>query len=641
MTEVQAMTIGQTLRGDDVLAQAKTGTGKTIAFLLPMIQNILQDTSLLTPPNRYAARDRGRSANDDIRGLVISPTRELAEQIAVEARKLCQGTGIVVQTAVGGTGKQYAMRQMKQQGCHLLVATPGRLYDLLTDADSRVSAPKLNTLVLDEADRLLDQGFSQAILEIIDTLPTRAQQPRQTLLYSATVPREVLGLVREVLLPGHQTIRTVKHGEEQTHNRIPQLAVSCVGIENNMPALLELCKRELAKEDSTSPFKAIVFFQTTAEVELAYSVFRSLQKEGERRHLLHPASVLEIHSRLTQVARTNASNAFRKAPSAILFATDVVARGMDFPKVTHVIQIGPPQSSDQYVHRLGRTGRGDQQGTGYIFIADYARRTALKNLQEMKLKPDASLKSPAVDLSQEASLPTEVVETLNEIRDAMKRVDHGTKAAAYRSLLSTGQSNDKQATIDALNSWAKFGMGMAEVPGISHGLLQKLGYGNCDGVRVSSGYDADEGGSRSGGGGFGGGGRSFGGGSSGRGGGGGFGGSRGGSGGGFGGRSRDPFSRDGGGGGGGGFGGGERRGGGGGGGGFGGGERRGGGGGGRGGFGSGFGGERRGGGGGGGGFGGDRRGGGVDSFGGDRRGGGGFGGERSGGGGGGRKPSFL
>src|SRR5579862_6398495 len=170
------------------LAQAKTGTGKTIAFLLPIIQNILSRGI----ERRWPV---GQTGGSNIQALVISPTRELAEQIAVEARKLCSGTGVKVQTAVGGSGKRYALNQMNKYGCNLLIGTPGRLLDILTDPSSGARAPNLHTLVLDEADRLLDQGFQENIQEIQKRLPDRRVVDRQTLLYSATVPTEVMNMV--------------------------------------------------------------------------------------------------------------------------------------------------------------------------------------------------------------------------------------------------------------------------------------------------------------------------------------------------------------------------------------------------------------------------------------------------------------
>ena len=136
-----------------------------------------------------------RARSDDIRDIIVSPTRELAEQIAVEAAKLVRGTGIIVQSAVGGTQKRMMLSKVRREGCHLLVGTPGRLNDLLADPSSGIAAPNLQALVLDEADRMLEVGFQQELMEIIKSLPDRRDVPRQTLLFSATIPKNVVGCV--------------------------------------------------------------------------------------------------------------------------------------------------------------------------------------------------------------------------------------------------------------------------------------------------------------------------------------------------------------------------------------------------------------------------------------------------------------
>lgn len=344
----------------DSIAQARTGTGKTIGFLLPTIQNILKKNPELATRQRYS-----RARASDIRAIIISPTRELAEQIAKEAERLCVGTDLIVQVAVGGNNKREMLRKTQREGCHLLVATPGRLSDLLTDEYSGIRAPALTTLVLDEADRLLDDGFSRDVEDIIALLPNRNQVDRQTLLFSATVPREVMALVRRTLKPDYHFVQTVGKGDVETHERIPQKLVVVPGLENIMPSLLELCKREIDKAMNAQrtggqarPFKAIVYFSSTANVELGARIFENLRSEKATsqfgQHPLYPAEISEMHGQLTQQQRTRISERFRRAQSAILFSTDVTARGMDFPNVTHVIQIGLPPNRDQYIHRIGR-----------------------------------------------------------------------------------------------------------------------------------------------------------------------------------------------------------------------------------------------------------------------------------------------
>lgn len=608
MTDVQTMTINQGLQGTDMyvlmiqmygislltiysVAQARTGTGKTLGFLLPTIQNILRANPELAERKQYS-----RARASDIRAIIISPTRELAEQIAVEADKLCYRTDLRVQVATGGNSKRQMLQKMQKEGCHLLVATPGRLNDLLTDRYSGVKANDLTTLVLDEADRLLDDGFSKDIEAIIDLLPNREHVDRQTLLFSATMPKEVMHLVRSTLKPGFHFCQTIKEGDRPTHEKVPQKIVEVTALENLHPTLLELCKREIdaaARADAagqeSKPFKAIVYFRATTQVELCYQVFRNLKAEGTGlfgKHPLYPAEISCIHGKLTQEARTRVTDRFRRAKSGIMFSSDVTARGMDFPKVTHVIQVDLPPNAEQYVHRIGRTGRGDQVGTGYILVASHDMRDARRMLRGLPIVPDTTLEAPAIDMTRDAQLPKSLAETLMQIAAATKSVDRHTKEAAYMGALGV-ISRGNTAGYEALNQLTRFGWGWEKPPAVSPGVAHKLGIARLSGMNIGS-RDFDDGEGSSGG----------------------FGGDRRG-GGGFGGDRR----------GGGGFGG-DRRGGGG----FGG-DRRGGGG---------FGGSDRGGGfsggrdGGRGGFGGDRRRGGG-GFGGDRRGGGGFGGDRRGG----------
>jgi ATP-dependent RNA helicase MSS116 len=499
--------------------------------------------------------DRARAS--DIRAIIISPTRELAEQIAVEARKITRSTGIKVQVATGGSSKRMMLMQTQREGCHLLVATPGRLNDLLTDPYSKVSAPNLSTLVLDEADRLLDAGFADAIEEIMTSLPDIRMKDRQTLLFSATVPREVMGLVRRTLKPDFQFVQTIQKGEQATHEKVPQKVVEVGGFENLMPALLELCKQEIEKTtqspDASLPFKALVYFSSTANVELATRIFENLKSSSAgsyAKHPLWPTEISQMHGKLTQQQRTRVSERFRRAKSAIMFSSDVTARGMDFPNVTHVIQIGLPPDRDQYIHRIGRTGRGDKPGEGWLFISSLESRATRRRLQGLPLRPDTSLEAAAVDMTRDAQLPAALAATLTQVTDATKMVDRETKAAAFMAMVGVMASvDDKQGLIDTLNQWTRFGWGWEEPPPIGKRLADMLGLSRLRGIVIGQRPQSDSDGPRSPRGGFGertprdsfGGGFSR---DSDRNERGGFGGSRGGGGGFGGGRERSSYGRD-------------------------------------------------------------------------------------------------
>ncbi|KAI8935538.1 hypothetical protein NX059_008108 [Plenodomus lindquistii] len=583
MTDVQTRTINEALSGVDVIAQAKTGTGKTLGFLIPVIQRIITND----PKLGEKVRGYKRAKADDIRAIIISPTRELAEQIAVEAQKVVAGTGIVVQTAVGGTQKRAMLQKTLREGCHILVGTPGRLFDILSDPYSGIKAPRLNALVMDEADRLLDEGFTKEIDEIKKHLPDPEQVERQNLMFSATIPRDVVHLVRQTMRPGFHFAKCVDENEEPTHQRIPQNYVNVNGFENITPTLYELILKayQAGQTGNGRPFKAILYFNSTAETTLASSVFYKLCNSGRRGSNIFDTSgrplsgmrTFEIHAKLSQAQRTRAADDFRQAKTGVLFSTDVTARGMDFPNVSHVIQIGLPRERDSYIHRLGRTGRAGKEGEGWLLLTPYEQQEVRRRLRDLPLR-DATdqLQCATVDLTQAAEVPENIGKILTECVETHKKVYPDQLDGAFRGLFGSYQwYGDKQGLLEGANRLAEFGWGMPTPPNPPASLFS------------GGGRRGGGGGGRGGPGGFGGG----------RGGGGGYGGDRGG-------------DRRGGGG----FGGGDRRGGGG----FGG-DRRGGGG-----FGGDRGGDRRG---GGGGFGGDRRGGGG-GFGGDRRGGdrGGFGG---------------
>ncbi|OXV11375.1 hypothetical protein Egran_00862 [Elaphomyces granulatus] len=493
MTEVQSLTIHETLEGDDLLAQAKTGTGKTIAFLIPVLQSILRDPSL--SQNRASRYGHGRSTAADIRAIIISPTRELAEQIAVETEKLAASTGVIVQTAVGGTRKREGLYRIQHQGCHVLVGTPGRLKDILSDPTSGVKAPKLTALVLDEADRLLDDGFAPEIEAIQSYLPDPEKVDRQTLMFSATVPHEVMKVVRHTMKPNYKFVKTVSDNEVPTHLTVPQNAVMLHGLENAFPAILELVKdyNKKGREDSSlRPFKAIVYFNSTAEVSLASEVFQSLLNDPEDPRSGHPLGrmlMLEIHSRLTQGARTRSSDMFRKSRSAILFSSDVTARGMDFPDVTHVIQVGSPRQRESYIHRLGRTARANKTGEGWIFLHQGEFDDFRQKLGDLPISESAaSLQTASVNMSilnQEVSAST--AKTLTQIQGAMKVVPAKTKSSAFDSLINvlSGVFGRKSDMIRALNNLAVFGYGFKEPPSLKRDFARRLGLERTPGVRIS------------------------------------------------------------------------------------------------------------------------------------------------------------
>ncbi|EAA33076.1 hypothetical protein GE21DRAFT_5759 [Neurospora crassa] len=476
MTEVQSMTISPALKGKDIVAQAKTGTGKTLGFLVPVIQKIItQDPDLA---HRFGGK---RARSDDIRAIIISPTRELAEQIGEEARKLVKGTGIIVQTAVGGTQKNAMLYKTRQQGCHILVGTPGRLNDLLSDSHSGIDAPRLSTLVLDEADRMLEVGFNEELRQIINYLPDRKVLPRQTLLYSATIPKDVVGLARSYIDKNNfEFVQTVKADEVLTHDRIPQYIVPCKGFENIYPAMLELIEKAL-NESRTNPealpFKAIVFLPTTAEVIMANAIFKRLQWKFK-----HIPKTWDIHSKLTQNARTRAADEFKNARTGILFSSDVTARGMDFPNVSHVIQTHIPPNREQYIHRLGRTGRANKPGQGWLIVPDIELHAARSRLPGLPIKRNDELECASVNAADSGA---DKHANFQHILDAASRLPEDLFKDCYSSYLGGAlQGIDRQALVYALNDLAKFGWGLEEPPAVRQSIMKHMG--RVQGLRVET-----------------------------------------------------------------------------------------------------------------------------------------------------------
>jgi ATP-dependent RNA helicase MSS116 len=339
----------------DLLVRASTGSGKTLGFLVPTLQRISGASVRATRSAPAGIRP--------IRALVLSPSRELAEQTRVEAAKLATfHRGLGVQIVIGGTSMGGDRARLAKAPCDLLVATPGRLLAHIEETPGFAARLKgVRVLVLDEADRLLDMGFEPAIRRIAAALS--APEHRQTLLFTATVPRGVRE-VAAAFTRGAEKLEFVdtSNGSRRSGNpaavnaRIRQEAV-VLPVGSLVPALHRIVAAHLAKSETS---KIIVFITNAVTVQLMAALFRA---SGF-------ASALEIHSRLDQNKRNAADRAFRERPSGLLFASDVAARGVDFPGVTLVIQLGIADSAENVVHRVGRTGRGGRSGEALMLLCD-------------------------------------------------------------------------------------------------------------------------------------------------------------------------------------------------------------------------------------------------------------------------------
>jgi superfamily II DNA/RNA helicase len=335
---IQSLVLPDAIGGRDILAKSPTGSGKTIAFAVPLVERI--------------APGGGRPE-----GLVLVPTRELALQVAEEIRSLASAKGLKVALAYGGTPVSAQAKRLR--GAHIVVATPGRLHDL---AERRlISLDAVRILVLDEADRMLDMGFRPQVERILRRVPGN----RQTMLFSATLDGEVGELARTYTNdPSHfEAAREIEHADGAIEHDFVSVTPDA-----KIDTLVEL----LETEDGLS----LVFVRTKRGAD-------RLAEKLARRGI----SVVALHGDLGQKQRERALERFRSGRATTLIATDVAARGLDLEDIGHVINFDPPEDDKGYVHRVGRTGRAGRSGRGSTLVlpdqqADVSRVAARLGHQE-------------------------------------------------------------------------------------------------------------------------------------------------------------------------------------------------------------------------------------------------------------------
>ena len=282
---------------------------------------------------------------------------------------------------------------------------------------------------------------------------------------------------------------------------MPQHLVQINGLENSIPAVVELSKRALAEAQQPGgrPYKAIVYFNSTAEVTLASAVIQELPVDEEssqqipsrsgrgrtfRRGALDPARIFEIHSRLSQGQRTRASDSFRKCESGILLSSDVTARGMDFPNVTHVIQVGMPRDRETYIHRIGRTARAGKEGQGWLISPKMEAQDLTRRLRDLPLKRDTTLETASIDMTREADIPQSAATILSTVSQAYKQVPGDLKSEAYRGFFGAYGFLRKSLLVKGVNNLVRFGWGMPSPPSISGMLAQRLGLTRAPGMNI-------------------------------------------------------------------------------------------------------------------------------------------------------------
>lgn len=332
MTPIQEQVLRFTLAGHDAIGRAQTGTGKTAAFLISIINDLLNNPV-------HDERFRGEP-----RALILAPTRELALQIESDAIELLKHTKLSVVTLLGGVDYDKQRKQLDKRFVDIMVATPGRLIDFLDQKE--VWLDRLEFLVIDEADRLLDMGFIPSVKRIVRLAPPKAD--RQTLMFSATFSYDVLNLAQQWLF---EPVTVEIEPEQKTSDRVKQ-RVFIVGRRDKERLLKELLESETIE-------KVMVFANRRDQVRKLYD---RLKEQGYK--------VGMLSGEIPQDKRIKMLDQFKSGKTQIMIATDVAGRGIHVDNVSHVINYTLPEQADDYVHRIGRTGRAGASGVSISFACE-------------------------------------------------------------------------------------------------------------------------------------------------------------------------------------------------------------------------------------------------------------------------------
>lgn len=407
-TPIQQQAVPIALEGKDLIGQAQTGTGKTTAFGLPMLNKL--DMNMKS-----------------IQGLVVAPTRELAIQVQEELFRIGKEQRARIYVVYGGSpiGKQ--IERIKRNQPQIIVGTPGRLLDLMNR--NVLKLDELKTLVLDEADEMLNMGFIDDIKSIVQATPPS----RQTLMFSATMPPAIKNLGRQFL---KDAVHVKVEAKYNTADLIEQFFVKCRDDEK-----FDIFTRLL---DVQNPTQAIVFCRTKKRVD---EVARGLTQRGYNAEL--------IHGDVTQQKRMSVINAFRRSEVEILVATDVAARGLDISGVTHVYNYDITQDPESYIHRIGRTGRAGREGMSITFVVPN-EMAYLRSIEKMTTKEMKPLSPPSLREAQQgqvqqlidelnASLETENVENYRNTTKVL--LDHYEVNDLVSALLSKIISDNSEVPV--------------------------------------------------------------------------------------------------------------------------------------------------------------------------------------------------
>lgn len=345
LTDIQKKGIPLALKGSDILGAAKTGSGKTLAFLVPVLDNLYR---------------RRWTDMDGLGALILSPTRELAIQIFEVLRKIGRYHNFSAGLVIGGKSLQEERDRLGRM--NILVCTPGRMLQHM-DQTAAFDIDNLQMLVLDEADRIMDMGFQGTVDAIVEHLP----KTRQTLLFSATQTKKVSDLAR-LSLKDPEYVSVHEAASSATPSTLQQHYI-ITPLQEKLDTLWSFIRSNLKS-------KILVFLSSGKQVRFVYETFR---------HLQPGLPLMHLHGRQKQTARLEITSKFSSSKHSCLFATDVVARGLDFPAVDWVIQLDCPEDADTYIHRVGRTARYEQNGRAVLFLEPTEEEGMLRRLEQKKV----------------------------------------------------------------------------------------------------------------------------------------------------------------------------------------------------------------------------------------------------------------
>ncbi len=346
LTDIQKRGVPHALKGSDILGAAKTGSGKTLAFLVPILENLYR---------------RKWTELDGLGALILSPTRELAIQIFEVLRKIGRYHAFSAGLVIGGKSLQEERERLGRM--NILVCTPGRMLQHM-DQTATLEIDNLQMLVLDEADRIMDMGFQSTVDAIVEHLP----KDRQTLLFSATQTKKVSDLAR-LSLKDPEYVSVHEAASSATPSTLQQNYI-VTPLPEKLDTLWSFIRSNLKA-------KILVFLSSGKQVRFVYEAFR---------HMQPGIPLMHLHGRQKQTARLDITTKFSATKNSCLLATDVVARGLDFPAVDWVIQLDCPEDADTYIHRVGRTARYERDGRAVLFLEPSEEEGMLKRLEQKKVK---------------------------------------------------------------------------------------------------------------------------------------------------------------------------------------------------------------------------------------------------------------